>query len=187
MVKALEYSRQGVLLALLLTCVYTDLARGRIYNWATLPALLLGLAFAFMLEGAAASRPHLRSEFVHCLMAAALGGGVLFVVYLFGGFGAGDVKLMAAAGALYADWRLTLFALMYAAAVGAAMAVGVLIWRGRLLEGLKRSARLLVTFRRSARAVEAREEIYLPYGFAISAGALWAWIQWLPSISKRLA
>jgi prepilin peptidase CpaA len=176
MVKALEYSRQGVLLALLLTCVYTDLARGRIYNWATLPALLLGLAFAFMLEGAAAS-----------LMAAALGGGVLFVVYLFGGFGAGDVKLMAAAGALYADWRLTLFALMYAAAVGAAMAVGVLIWRGRLLEGLKRSARLLVTFRRSARAVEAREEIYLPYGFAISAGALWAWIQWLPSISKRLA
>ena len=54
--------------------------------------------------------------------------------------------------------------------------MGVLIWKGRLLEGLKRSARLLFTFRRRAGEVEAREEVFLPYGFAISVGGLWAWL-----------
>ena len=186
MVEALLYLRQGTLLAMLIVCVYTDLAKGKLYNWVTLPGLALGLAIGFMLEGAAASRPHFQRELADSIMAAALGGGTLFVVYLFGGFGAGDVKLMAAAGALCADWRMTLFALMYAAVVGAAMALGYLIWKGRLLEGLKRSARLLFTFRRDARKAEAREDIFLPYGFAISAGTLWAWLQWLPQLKATL-
>jgi len=182
MVEALELFRHGALLAMLIICVYTDLAKGKIYNGVTLPGLLAGLAVAFMLQGAAAYRPEFRGEFAASLTAAALGGGTLFVIYLFGGFGAGDVKLMAAIGALCADWRLTLLALLYSAVIGAALAVGVLVWKGRLLEGLRRSARLLFTFRRVARKIEAREEIFLPYGFAISAGTLWAWLQWLPKM-----
>ena len=180
MVEVLELIRHGVLLAMLVICVYTDLAKGKLYNGITLTGLGLGLALAFMLEGAASSRLYLKGEFVDSLLAAALGGGTLFAIYLFGGFGAGDVKLMAAAGALCASWRMTLFALLYAAVIGAAMAVAILIWKGRLLEGLRRSARLLFTFRRAARSIEAQEDLFLPYGFAISAGTLWAWLQWLP-------
>jgi len=185
-VDALELSRHGVLLAMLLICVYTDLARGKLYNAVTLTGLFLGLALAIMLEGAAASRPYLRREFVECLIAAAVGGGTLFIVYLFGGFGAGDVKLMAAVGALSASWRMTLLALTYAAVIGAAMAVGMLIWQGRLLEGLKQSARILVTFGRGARKVEARQQAFLPYGFAICAGTMWAWLEWMPNFHKLL-
>jgi prepilin peptidase CpaA len=182
MVEALEILRHGVLLAMLVICVYTDLAKGKLYNVVTLSGLFLGLGIAFMLEGAARYEPRFQGELLASLGAAVLGGGTLFAIYLFGGFGAGDVKLMAAIGALCADWRLTLLALLYAAVVGAAVAVGVLIWKGRLLEGLRRSARLLFTFRRAARKIEAKEEIFLPYGFAISAGTLWAWLQWLPRL-----
>ena len=182
MTEVLEITRHGVLLVMLIVCVYTDLAKGKLYNSVTLTGLVLGLAFGLMLGGAAAHK----GELLRSVLAAALGGVTLFVVYLLGGFGAGDVKLMAAVGALSADWRMMVFALLYSAVIGAAMAVGVLIWKGRLLEGLRRSARLLFTFRRGARKIEAREDLFLPYGFAICAGTLWAWLQWLPHLRHAL-
>lgn len=172
MADALDVARHGVLLAMLVVCVYTDLAKGKIYNAVTLPAIFFGLAVNYALGGA---MPEKRL-FLESLMAMGIGGGALFVVYLFGGFGAGDVKLMAAVGALSASRTLVVWSLIYTAIVGAALAVGLLVWKGRLLEGLRRSFRLLVRFRRHARGEEAKEDIFLPYGFAISVGTLWAWL-----------
>ena len=172
MVDALVLCRHGVLLAMLIVCAYTDLARGKIYNAVTIPGLLIGLGLNFALDGA---MPEKRL-FLQSLFAMAIGGGALFVIYLFGGFGAGDVKLMAAIGAVCASRTLIVWSLVYTAVVGAAVAIGILIWRGQLLEGLRRSARLLFRFRRQARAIEAKEEVFLPYGFAISVGAMWAWL-----------
>ncbi|HRU05771.1 MAG TPA: A24 family peptidase [Candidatus Brocadiia bacterium] len=172
MVEGLELTRHGALLAMLICCAYTDLAKGKIYNAVTLPGLFLGLGLSFALDGAAPER----RLFLESLYSVAIGGGAMFILYLFGGFGAGDVKLMAAVGALSASRSFTICSLMYAALIGAAVAIGLLIWKGRLLEGLKRSARLLFTLRRGARKAEAADDLFLPYGFAISAGALWAWL-----------
>ena len=44
MAEALVFSRHAALLAMLVACVYTDLAKGKILNAVTLPALLIGLA-----------------------------------------------------------------------------------------------------------------------------------------------
>lgn len=169
---AIELARQVCLLALAVICVYTDLARNRIYNGATVGGLIVGLILAYFLDAGVPGLPHLKAAAV----AALLGGGLLFAVYLMGGLGAGDVKLMAAVGALGATWAFVLLAMMYAAMVGAAIAVGILIWQGRLLQGLKDSARTLFTFRPGKRT-EGEKALTVPYGLAIGVGTIWAWIE----------
>ena len=66
-------------------------------------------------------------------------------------------------------------ALMYTALAGAALALCVLIWQGRVAAGLRESARALVTFR-VKRAPDA-PAVTMPYAVAIGAGVLWAWIE----------
>jgi Flp pilus assembly protein protease CpaA len=182
-------ARHVCLLALAVTCAYTDLARGKLYNVVTLGGLATGLALAYLLDCVA---PHTNFHFplttylVRAALGAALGGGVLFLLYLAGGFDAGDVKMMAAVGALGtptvtrsgpADpYAFVLWALFYTALAGAAIGLGLLIWRGRLRQGLKDSLRALVSFRKTRRE-EIPAEATLPYGLAIAIGTIWAWLE----------
>lgn len=179
MADAIEPTRHILLLLVAIACVYTDLARNKIYNGVTLPALALGLILAGLLDAEVPGIPNLKAA----VIAALAGGGLLFVIYLVGGLGAGDVKLMAAIGALSpsmtelpgANWQFVLLALFYTALVGAGIAIGVLIWRGQLLKGLKDSARTLFTFRAKPR--EGRPPLTIPYGLAIGVGTIWAWFE----------
>lgn len=171
MLDAIVPARHACLLALSVICVYTDLARGKIHNAVTLPAMALGLVFAGALDSTTPGLPNLLAA----LLSALAGGGVLLVIYLLGGMGAGDVKLMAAVGLLAASWRFSLLALMYTALVGAAIGVGVLIWRGRLREGLKGSLKALVSLK--PRRDPDHPPLTIPYGVAIGIGVLWAWME----------
>jgi Flp pilus assembly protein protease CpaA len=182
-------ARHICLLALAVTCAYTDLARGKLYNVVTLGGLAIGLALAYFLDSAA---PHtdfhypLTTYLVNAALGAALGGGVLFLLYLAGGFDAGDVKMMAAVGALgtptvtrsapAATFDFILWALFYTALVGAVIGVGLLIWRGRLRQGLKDSVRAMVSFRK-VRREEVSPDATMPYGLAIGIGVIWAWLE----------
>jgi Flp pilus assembly protein protease CpaA len=182
-------ARHICLLALAVTCAYTDLARGKLYNLVTLGGLAIGLALAYFLDAAA---PHtdfhypLTTYLVRAALGAALGGGVLFLLYLAGGFDAGDVKMMAAVGALgtptvtrsapAATFDFILWALFYTALVGAVIGVGLLIWRGRLRQGLKDSVRAMVSFRK-VRREEVSPDATMPYGLAIGIGVIWAWLE----------
>jgi hypothetical protein len=110
---------------------------------------------------------------------------------------------MAAIGALAANWDFMIRALVLTSIVGFIMARSLLIWRGQLLDGLRRSARLMVTFgkwghssfRPEAAGAAAPSEpsaekmnvpilrspaattpsLTIPYGVAIAIGAMWAW------------
>ena len=182
-------ARHVCLLALAVTCAYTDLARGKLYNVVTLGGLAIGLALAYLLDSAA---PHtdfhfpLTTYLVRAALGAALGGGVLFLLYLAGGFDAGDVKMMAAVGALgtptvtrsgpAGTFDFILWALFYTALVGAVIGVGLLIWRGRLRQGLKDSVRAMVSFRK-VRREEISPDATMPYGLAIGIGTIWAWME----------
>ena len=182
-------ARHICLLALAVTCAYTDLARGKLYNVVTLGGLAIGLALAYFLDSAA---PHtdfhypLTTYLVNAALGAALGGGVLFLLYLAGGFDAGDVKMMAAVGALgtptvtrsapAATFDFILWALFYTALVGAVIGVGLLIWRGRLRQGLKDSVRAMVSFRK-VRREEVSPDATMPYGLATGIGVIWAWLE----------
>jgi Flp pilus assembly protein protease CpaA len=165
-------TRHIALLAVAICCAYTDLAWGKLYNVVTFGGLALGLALAYLLDVNSPGFPHLRQA----VLGAALGGALFFVLYLLGGFDAGDAKMMAAVGALGGSVGFVIQALVYTALVGAAIAVGILIWQGRLRQGLKGSARTMFSFRR-VRREEVPPSAMMPYGLAIGIGTVWAWLE----------
>lgn len=180
-----------MLLALLVVAAYTDLSRGMVYNWCTYPAIFLGLAMGYVLD--AYGSGNLVNSVYGMLLAAIIFGMPYFLRWIC----AGDLKLMAAIGALagakLAGHYFIVYAAVYSAVVGAVIGVGVLIWKGQLWAGLKGSARLLVTFRRGSLTPsepdaetpppstepERIEDLTIPYGFAIASGTMLAWFVFL--------
>ena len=74
----------------------TDIWKFRVYNALTLPLLVAGLVYHGFAEGT----PGLVLSVIGML----LGFGVLILFFLLGGYGGGDVKLLAAIGAWLAPW-----------------------------------------------------------------------------------
>ena len=183
-----------MLLVTLVLTAFTELKDGRIPDWITLPALLVGFLVGY-LEGG-------------ITLGSSVGGfvvgfGFLFIFYMFGGMGGGDVKLMGAVGALM-GYPAILPILMYTAFVGGAMAVILLIWRRQFWQGLARSCTMLFSWRKGpslddveaeaaaggeaasgredgegrqdeggdAEAAPGRERLTIPYGLAIIAGCM---------------
>ncbi len=168
---SLEIIRHIALLAVAIGCAYTDLARGKLYNAVTLGGLALGLALAYLLDANSPGFPHLRQA----VFGAALGGAVFFVLYLLGGFDAGDVKMMAAVGAL-------------GGSVGFVIAGARLHRAGRRRNRRGHPHLAGASAARDSRAAPARcsasaecaaEEVppsaMMPYGLAIGIGTVWAW------------
>ncbi len=95
----------------------TDARMHRIPNWITVPAALLGLVFHSVSPtgfGPAAS-----------LIGLAVGFAILFVPWLFGGSGMGDVKLLAALGA-WLGWKALLVAFAIAIVFAAVATLAIL-------------------------------------------------------------
>ena len=105
---------------LLVVCATTDLRVGRIYNVVTYPAIILGLAIA-----ASGYGPDVASAALGCLV----GGLPLYMLFALRWMGGGDVKLMAAVGALK-GFPFILDAMFYSIFIGGVCAALVLIWRG---------------------------------------------------------
>ncbi len=165
-VETLRIVQFAVFFIVLSVASWTDIRRGKIYDWLTLPAIFLGLAIHFIAGG-------IGEPLLYSLIGAVVGGGVFWVFYLFNAVGGGDVKLMAAIGALM-GFRFTVSALVVISIVGAFMALLVLVFRRRLLQGLKESARTMFFIRK--RRVEESARITIPYGVAIAAGSFVTWV-----------
>lgn len=101
----------------------TDVWKGLIYNWLTLPAMIVGLALAAWHQG--------WTGLGLSILGILIGGGVLFIPFFLGGMGGGDVKLMAAIGAVMGPWFVskTLVASILA---GGVMCFTLIIIRGSL-------------------------------------------------------
>jgi len=171
----LNAAREIILLALLVTAAFTDLAYGKVYNWCTVPAILVGLALGYVVGGVNQGGEH---SLVQSGLGVLLAGAIFGVFFLLGAFGAGDLKLVVAVGALE-GWHFTLAAIMYTALVGGILALGVLIWKGQLRRGLWDTLRAAVRPGKLERTVGADSpaRLTVPYGFAISVGTLWAWLR----------
>ena len=102
----------------------------------------------------------------------ALGLGLLLPAHVFGALGAGDVKLLAAFGALLGPADV-FDAFLRAAILGGVMALAVAVWRGRLRETLYGTAMLVTTRNRTmAAAIEhPAANNRFPYAPAIALGA----------------
>ena len=106
-------------------------------------------------------------------MAVVLLGGCFALFALAGGMGWGDVKLMAAVGALLGwplpAWPLVLYALLYTALAGVVLAVVVAVRKKRLGAAL----RATLTLPRRGKNKKS-SGVAIPYGLAICIGTLWA-------------
>src|ERR1041385_7904954 len=80
-----------VLGLVLIVAVYFEMKERRIPNWLTILGMGLGLLIAYL---------HSTAAFWSSVGGLVIGFGFLFIFYVFGGIGGGDVKLMGAAGAL---------------------------------------------------------------------------------------
>jgi prepilin peptidase CpaA len=147
----------------LAAAVVTDVRTRRIPNWLT--GAIAGAGFGLACGGGTVTP-----------LQAALGllAGLLLMMpgHVIGATGAGDVKLMAAVGAVVGP-EMVLRAFLYSAVAGGVFAIAVAARRGRLAATLQGAGRLVTS------PAGARETIESParanrfaYGPAIAAGTL---------------
>jgi prepilin peptidase CpaA len=106
----------------------------------------------------------------------AIGFLPLFIVFVIGGLGGGDVKLMAAIGAIK-GYPFIVYALFYSGLVGGLLAIITMIWRGVLLKSIHNILRTMLTsVIPGFKTVPLNPEDSYPihFGFAICMGTLWA-------------
>ena len=109
----------------------------------------------------------------------ALGLALLMPAHIFGATGAGDVKLLAAFGALLGPADV-FDAFLRAAILGGVMALTVALWRGRLRETVYGTAMLVTTRSRTAAALieHPAANNRFPYAPAIACGAVLVVLGW---------
>jgi prepilin peptidase CpaA len=109
----------------------------------------------------------------------ALGLALLLPAHVFGATGAGDVKLLAAFGALLGPGGV-FEAFLRAAILGGVMALVVALWRGRLRETLYGTAMLVTTRNRAVTASleHPAANNRFPYAPAIACGAVLVVLGW---------
>jgi prepilin peptidase CpaA len=110
-------------------------------------------------------------------MGASLGGiavGLLLMLpgHMIGATGAGDVKLLAAAGAFIGP-RHTLTAFFYTVIAGGVIAIVISLWRGRLRQTVGDTAWLIATAGANAPAIESPlKNNRFAYAPAIAVGTM---------------
>jgi prepilin peptidase CpaA len=147
---------------------YFDWRYRRIPNWLTLSGAAAGIAVNTMLYG----WPGLKAA----LLGMALGLGVLLPFVLIRSLGAGDWKLAGALGACLGPRQL-LSILMGTILVAGAMALGLVIWKGRLKRTLLNIAHLvaaLFSLRMPGHDVslDDPQSTKIPFGMAMAATVL---------------
>lgn len=178
-----------VLAVILVAGSYTDLRYEKVYNWITLPGVLVGLA-GHAVVGGLAGENQVQLGLSGSAAGLAVGFLPLMLAWLAGGIGGGDAKLMAAVGAL-TGWRFTLAAMMYGFAVAAVMAVVVMIARRVTRDTLRRMWRSLVLVIKARQATDPAtpQSPKIPFGLALCIGSGIALIEVLvrgPVASKLL-
>jgi prepilin peptidase CpaA len=149
-----------------LTFAWLDLRTRRIPNSLTLGTALVGLGFQWGYGG--------WGGLVNGLGGLAVGFGLLVLPYALGGVGAGDVKALAALGA-WMNPVQTMYLFCYMALAGGGMALGMLFWKGQLLDTLRHCrdwilSRIFPYSYDLPADTLAEKSTRLPYGPALALG-----------------
>ncbi|MBI3807116.1 MAG: prepilin peptidase [Nitrospirae bacterium] len=156
-----------VLLAIVLgTAVVTDLRLSRIPNWLTFPAMTIALGAHTWTNGVAGM--------VFSLVGFGAGLALFLIIHLSGHIGAGDVKLMAAVGAMLGPSGALLSG-MLAIVIGGVYALGAMCYQwGFAATGRKLAFAAHGAFLTGGKAWG--QELQLPfrlrYGLAVAGGTL---------------
>jgi prepilin peptidase CpaA len=150
---------QVLILVVVAIAVVTDLRRRKIYNVLTFPAMALGLVINTYMDGGKG-----------LLLSAAgllLGAVLFFIPVAAGGRGAGDLKLLAAIGALGGP-VFVFWCAIFTSIIGGVFAIVVLVAKRRFISVTGGMAVDLYT----GQAPRMTSNIRLPYAIPIALGAV---------------
>ncbi len=148
---------------------YTDLKYRKIYNIVLFPALILALINQLWVSGL--------TGLFSWGQGLILGLVFLFVPFLLGGMGAGDVKLLGVIGAIRGP-VFVFYCFLAAAMIGGLMSVCVLLYRRKLSQAVGNIGSAVQTitifgFGDAKTALPPEDEgTSIPYGLAIALGAM---------------
>lgn len=158
-------------LALVVVAMSYDLHARRIPNWLVIVALIAALPVQIIANG-------LPIGPIWWISGILTGGLLLMPGYLIRMLGAGDVKLMAAVGALLGP-RAALEAVLLATAMGGVLAFFALMRKRRLRKGVAGAMSMLITMSADGPATSTEPARStgtsigsLPYGVAIAVGSV---------------
>lgn len=155
------------LLALVAVGAVTDVREGRVYNALTYPGAAMGIVLNGIAEPAGLG-------WQAGLLGLLVGFGALFLAYMAGGLGGGDVKLMGMVGAFLGPLA-TLYALLYTFIVGAVLALALIVWK----EGLFGLGERILRRSHDASGEDGEgaaspvDPIRLPFALAVLLGVAW--------------
>lgn len=170
-----------ILIIAMIIAIYFDLTQKRIPNKLTFPVILLGF-LAYTIESGFRG-------LAFSLLGFFIGMLIFLIPFAMGGMGAGDVKLMAAIGALK-GWRFAVATGIYSALAGGVYVLIYLLYKRRLAKTLLRLFAFLlrpiifaisISFKfKWVKNIQEyfinieieKEEHYIPYGLAIGVGAM---------------
>lgn len=141
--------------------VITDLRRRRIYNVLTMPAMLAGLVVHTVMDGV--------SGLGWALAGFGLGAALFFIPVAMGGMGAGDLKLLAALGAIGGP-GFVIWCAIFTSIIGAAIGVALLLVKRQFIPVFGPMVLALYT----KQLPQAASDIRLAYAVPIALGALTA-------------
>lgn len=155
-----------ILLITLIASLITDIRSRKILNIVTFPAILISFIYHVSILGL--------SGFLFSGKGFLTGLCLLLIPYLLGGMGAGDVKLMAAIGALMGA-SFVLYSFIYTALIGGVIALLLIVKQKRFWNLIK--SFILVSFFRSdlvsmliPNKADKQSSMSFPYGVAIVLG-----------------
>jgi len=147
----------------LAVAVYTDVRTRRIPNWLT--AGIAAAGFGMAMGGGSVSP-------LQAMLGLLAGLALMMPGHVIGATGAGDVKLLAAIGAVLGP-DMTLRAFLYSAIAGGVFALAIAVRRGILADTLQDAGRLVTAPAMARAAIESPgRSNRFAYGPAIAVGTL---------------
>lgn len=154
----------------------TDLARKKIYNWLVIPVWFVGMFYSYWAGGW-----HGLGGALGASLIAFIGYGWM---YWSGVMGAGDIKFLMALGA-WGGTRFTLETAILGVLLGGAMAILILLVRGRALQFARKIYRFILTLfikELETEFPQVDRKLKMPFGVAIAIAAVWT--AWSSPISR---
>ena len=156
-----------LLSSILVVAAIIDIRIQKIPNVLTFPTMVLGLIYYSITTGL--------DGLLFSLGGLALGIAIFFILYMMGGMGAGDIKLMGAVGAIIGSKGVLLTALL-SAIVGGVYALIVLLFNIQYLKDLIKRSSIMIksfVFTKQLIPIPADKSLKQPklcYGVAIAIG-----------------
>lgn len=163
-----------ILIAVLVVCLYTDIRQRKIFNIVLVPAAVLALGGNLYYGGMEGGLTSIKGLL--------LGMALLFIPFMLGGMGAGDVKLMGVIGAFKGP-EFVLIAFLATAIIGGLLAIVVMVKSGQFKVRLRATWYTFLSIFNIMPKVNMIGSIHsggaaqaFPYGIAISLGTAAAYL-----------